>query len=47
MTPIILILGITFIALAVIWPLAYFGQQYWKELVAAEEAKHAQEGGKH
>lgn len=47
MTPLLWILGAVFLGLAVIWPLAYFGQNFWKELVAAEEARHAKEGGKH
>ena len=47
MTPILAILATIFLALAIVWPLAYFGQQYWKDLVAAENEKHAQQGGKH
>lgn len=47
MTPILTVLGMAFIVLAVLWPLAYFGQKYWKDLVKAEEEKHAQEGVKH
>jgi hypothetical protein len=47
MTPIHSILGALFIGLAIVWPLAYFGQQYWKDLVKAEEEKHAKQGGHH
>ena len=45
MTPILILYAVAFLGLAVIWPLAYFGQKFWKELVAAENEKHAKHGG--
>lgn len=44
MTPILSVLGLAFIGLAVVWPLAFFGHQYYREMVEAEEARHAAEG---
>jgi hypothetical protein len=43
-TPILPILGIAFFGLAVVWPLSFFGYRYYRELVDAEEARHAAEG---
>lgn len=47
MNPVKVILLSAFIGIAFVWPLAYFGQQFWKDLVKAEEERHAQEGGQH
>lgn len=47
MTPIHILLAIAFVGLAIVWPLAYFGQQFWKDLVKAEEEKHAKHNGGH
>ena len=44
MTPILDILGFAFVGLAVVWPLSFFGYRYYRELVDAEEARHAAEG---
>ena len=45
MNPVLILLGLAFIGLAVIWPLSYFGYAYYAQTVHDEEAKHAQHGG--
>lgn len=45
MTPVHILLIVAFFGLAIVWPLAYFGQQYWKDLVQAETEKHAKHSG--
>lgn len=47
MTPILPLLGCVFLGLAVVWPLAFFGHQFYAATVKAEEERHAAEGGKH
>ena len=44
MTPILPILGAAFIGLALLWPLAFFGYHYYREMVDAETARHEAEG---
>lgn len=45
MTPLLAIIGCAFVGLAVVWPLSYFGYEYYAELVHNEEEKHAKHGG--
>lgn len=45
MTPILPILGVAFLALAIVWPLSYFGYKYYIGLVEAENEKHSKQGG--
>jgi hypothetical protein len=40
-----ILLVVAFFGLAIVWPLAYFGQKFWKDVVRAEEEKHAKHGG--
>lgn len=47
MTPILTILAAAAVGIAVIWPLSYFGYNYYKGLVDAENEKHAKQGGAH
>lgn len=45
MTPILILLGCAFLGLAVVWPLAYFGYEFYSSTIHAEEEKHARQGG--
>lgn len=47
MTPILYLLAAIAIAIAVVWPLSYFGYNFYAKLVEAENAKHAKQGAKH
>jgi len=47
MTPILYILAAAAVGIAVVWPLSYFGYNYYAALVAAENEKHAKQGGAH
>ncbi len=44
MNPIHILLGVSFIGLALIWPLAFFGYKYFRDTTHAEMEKHAKHG---
>jgi len=47
MTPLLYVLYALFFALALVWPLAFFGYRYYVDLVAAETEKHAHQNTAH
>jgi hypothetical protein len=47
MTPLLYVFYAAFVGLAVVWPLAFFGHRFYADLVAAENEKHARQGGGH
>lgn len=44
-TPILYVILIAAVGLAVVWPLSFFGFEFYADLVAKENEKHAQHGG--
>ena len=47
MTPILYVLGAAFVGLALVWPLSFFGYRFYRDVVEAEEAKHAKDAAHH